>query len=102
MGVFKKLLDKLENQCFELDRRIQLAETEELPENDVDEKIWALQAAQKTRSQARELHQKANTLQELLNLQHLHSDVTIMPAYITEMQKEKQKLLENAKQEARI
>lgn len=102
MGVFKKLFDELEKQCFELDLRIQLVETEMLPETDVDDKIQALRAAQKHRSQARELHQKANTLQELLNLQHLHSDVTIMPAYIEAMQKEIQKLLENAKQEVKI
>ena len=32
-------------------------------------------------SQAQHLHEKANSFQELLNLQSLHSDVAIMPAF---------------------
>ena len=40
-------------------------------------------------------------MQELLNLQSLHSDVVIMPAYITAMQTEIAKLLANAKQEVK-
>ena len=42
-----------------------------------------------------------NTLQKLPNLQSLHSDVIIMPAYITAMQTEIAKLIEYAKQEVK-
>ena len=85
-GVFKKHFDELQKQCFELDKRIQLqlaVESKQLAETDVNEKIQALRAAQQHCSQARQLYEKANTLQELLNLQCLHSNVTIMPAYTT-------------------
>ena len=60
-----------------------------------DEKIVALRAAQQHSRQARELHDKANSLQELLN------DVNIMPAFFTSMQGEIDKLLENARQEVK-
>ena len=53
-----------------------------------DERILALRAAHQHYSQAQQLHEKANSLQELLNLQSLHSDVTIMPAFLTSMQNE--------------
>ena len=102
LGVFKKLFDELEGQCFELDKKIQLQlaeDKEQLPETVVDEKILALRAAQQHGSQARQFHEKANSLQELLDLQSLHSHVTIMPAYITTLQNEIEKLLENARNE---
>ena len=105
LGVFKKLFDELENQCFELDKQIQLqlaVESEQLPETDMNEKMKALRAAQQHRSQARHLHEKANTLQELLNSQCLHSNVTIMPAYTTAMQNEIEKLLEDANLEVTV
>lgn len=97
MGVFKKLFDELENQCFQLDKKIQMELATYSDEN--DEKILALRAAQQHSRQARELHEKANSLQELLNLQSLHSDVNIMPAYFTTMQGEIDNLLENANQQ---
>ena len=102
LGVFKKLFEELENQCFELDKTIQLqlaVDSESLPETVLDEKMPALRTAQQHRSQASQFHEKANSLQELLNLQTLHSQVTIMPAYITALQNEIEKLLENANQE---
>ena len=105
MGVFKKLFDELENQCFELDKRIQLqlaVESEQLAETDVNEKIQALRAAKQHCSQARQLHEKANTLRELLNSQCLHSNVTIMPAYTSTIQNEIEKLLEDANQEVTV
>ena len=102
LGVFKKLFEELENQCFELDKKIQLqlaVDSELLPETVLDEKMLALRTAQQHRSQARQFHEKANSLQELLNLQTLHSQVTIMPAYITALQNEIETLLENTNQE---
>jgi len=65
----------------------------------VDEKILALRAARQHRSQARQFHEKANSLQELLDLQSLHSHVTIMPAYTTTLQNEIEKALENSRNE---
>ena len=44
MGVFKKLFDELENQCFELDKKIQMELAADSEEN--DEKIVALRASQ--------------------------------------------------------
>ena len=64
-----------------------------------DERILALRAAHQHYSQAQQLHEKANSLQEWLNLQSLHSDVTIMPAFFTSMQNEIDRLLKDAKEE---
>ena len=64
-----------------------------------DERILVLRAAHQHSSQAQHLHQKANSLQELLNLQSLHSDVAIMPASFTSMQSEINRLLKGAKKE---
>ena len=64
-----------------------------------DERILALRAAHQHSSQAQQLHEKANSLKELLNLQSLHSDVTIMPAFFTSMQNEIDRLLKDAKEE---
>lgn len=100
MGVFKKLFDERENQCFQLDKKIQMELATYSDGN--DEKILALRAAQQHSRQARELHEKANSLQELLNLQSLHSDVNIMPAYFTTMQGEIDNLLENANQQEKL
>ena len=105
LGVFKKRFDELEDQCFMLDKIIQLqlaAGNQQLPETVVNNKILALRSAQQHRSQARQLQEKANTLQELLNSQYLHSNVTIMPAYSEAMQNEIEKLLENADQEVTL
>ena len=63
-----------------------------------DEKIQAFRAAQLHTRQAQKFHEKANSLQELLNLQSLHANVHIMPAYFTLLQ-EIDKLLGNAKEE---
>ena len=97
MGVFKKLFDELENQCAELDKRIQMELAADSDRN--DERILALRAAHQHYSQVQQLHEKANSLQQLLNLQSLHSDVTIMPAFLMSMQNEIDRLLKDAKEE---
>ena len=68
-----------------------------------DEKIQAFRAAQLqfTRT-AQQFNEKANPLEELLNLQSLHANVHIMPAYFTLLQEEIHKLLGNAKEEVAI
>lgn len=104
LGIFKKLFDKLEEQCFELDKMIHMklvVQSGQLSEENSSEKILALRAAQQHHNQAKQFHKNANTLHELLNLQSLHSDVVIMRAYITAMQTEIAKLLDNAKQEVK-
>ena len=98
--MFKKLFDELENQCFELDKKIQMALAGDSEEN--DEKIQAFRAAQLHTRQAQKFHEKANSLQELLNLQSLQANVHIMPAYFTLLQEEIDKLLGNAKEEVTI
>ena len=72
--MFKKLFDELENQCFELDKKIQMALAGDSEEN--DEKFQAFRAAQLqfTRT-AQQFNEKGNYLQELLNLQSLHPNV---------------------------
>ena len=97
MGVLKKLFDELDNQCADLDKRIKMELTADSDQN--DERILALRAAHQHSSQAQQLYEKANSLQELLNLQSLHSDVTIMPAFFTSMQNEIDRLLKDAKEE---
>lgn len=87
----------MEDQCSEFDKRIQLQQA--VDSEQVNDKILALRAAQKHKSQARELHEKANSLQEFLNLQTLHANVIIMPAYINTLQTEIQQLQENAHKE---
>ena len=104
LGIFKKLFDKLEEQCFELDKMIHMklvVQSGQLSEENSSEKILALRAAQQHRNQAKQFHKNAHTLHKLLNLQSLHSDVVIMRAYITAMQTEIAKLLDNAKQEVK-
>ena len=98
--MFKKLFDELENQCFELDKKIQMVLAGDSEEN--DEKIQAFRAAQLHTRQAQQFNEKANYLQELLNLQSLHANVNIMPAYFTLLQEEIDKLLGNAKEEVTI
>ena len=56
MGVFKKLFDELENQCFELDKKIQMVLAGDSEEN--DEKIQAFRAAQLHTRQAQQLKSK--------------------------------------------
>ncbi|XP_027037614.1 uncharacterized protein LOC113666049 isoform X2 [Pocillopora damicornis] len=97
LGVSKKLFDELENQCFELGKKIQMVLARDSEEN--DEKIQAFRAAQLHTRQAQQFNEKANYLQELLNLQSLHANVNIMPAYFTLPQEEIDKLLGNAKEE---
>ena len=63
-----------------------------------NEKIQAFRAAQLHTRQAQQFHEKANSLQEMLNLQNLHANVNIMPAYLTLLQEEIDKLLGNAKE----
>ena len=67
-----------------------------------NEKIQAFRAAQLHTRQAQQFHEKANSLQEMLNLQNLHANVNIMPAYLTLLQEEIDKLLGNAKEEVTI
>ena len=98
--MFKKLFDEVENQCFELDKKIQMVLAGDSEEN--DEKIQAFRAAQLHTRQAQQFNEKANYLQELLNLQSLHANVNIMPAYFTLLQEEIDKLLGNAKEEVTI
>ena len=64
--------------------------------------IQAFRAAQLHTRQAQQFHEKANSLQEMLNLQSLHANVNIMPAYFTLLQEEIDKLLQNAKEEVTI
>ena len=97
--MFKKLFDELENQCFELDKKIQMVLAGDSEEN--DEKIQAFRAAQLHTRQAQQFNEKANYLQELLNLQSLHANINIMPAYFT-LQEEIDKLPGNAKEEVTI
>ena len=98
--MFKKLFDKLENQCFEVDKKIQMALAGDSEEN--DEKIPAFRAAQLHTRQAQQFHEKENSLQELLNLLSLHANVNTMPAYFTLLQEEINKLFGNAKEEVTI
>ena len=98
--MFKKLFDELENQCFELDKKIQMVLAGDSEEN--VEKIQAFRAAQLHTRQAQQFNEKANYLQELLNLQSLHANVNIMPAYFTLLQEEIDKLLGNAEEEVTI
>ena len=98
--MFKKLFDEQENQCFKPDKKIQMALAGDSEEN--DENIQAFRAAQLHTRQAQQFHEKANYLQELLNLQSLHADVNIMPAYFTLLQEEIDKLLGNAEEEVTI
>ena len=79
-----------------MDKKIQMMLAGDCEEN--DEKIQAFRAAQLHTRQAQKFHEKANSLQELLNLQSLHANVHIMPAYFTLLQ-EIDKLLGNAKEE---
>ena len=71
-------------------------------DSEENEKIQALRAAQLHTRQAQQFNEKANYLQELLNLQSLHANVDIMPAYFTLLQEEIDKLLGNAKEEVKI
>nr|XP_058953172.1 uncharacterized protein LOC131780576 [Pocillopora verrucosa] len=67
-----------------------------------DEKIQAFRAAQLHTRQAQKFHEKANSLEELLNLQSLHANVHIMLVYFTLLQEEIHKLLGNAKEEEKL
>ena len=73
----------------------------QLSEENSSEKILALRAAQQYRHQAKQFHENGNALQKLPNLRRLHSDIIIIPAYITAMQTEIAKLIEYAKQEVK-
>ena len=91
LGVYKKRFEEPEDQCFGLDKTIQLqlaVDSEPLQEPLLDGKMLALRTAQQHCSQVRQFHEKANSLQEVLNLQTLQSQVTMMPAYITTLQNE--------------
>ena len=99
MGVFKKLFDELENQCFELGKKIQMALAGDSEED--DDEIQVFRAAQLHTRQAQQFNEKANYLQVLLNLASLHANVNIMPAYFT-LQEEINKLFGNAKEEVTI
>ena len=79
--MFKKLFDELENRCFELNKKIQMVLAGDSEEN--DEKTEAFRVAQQHTRQAQQFNEKANYLQELLNLQSLHANVNIVPAYFT-------------------
>ena len=81
-------------------KKIQMMLAGDSEEN--DEKIQAFRAAQLHTRQAQKFHEKANSLEELLNLQSLHANVHIMLAYFTLLQEEIHKLLGNAKEEVAI
>ena len=100
LGVFKKPFDELENQCFELGKKIQMVLAGDSEEN--DDEIQVFRAAQLHTRQAQQFNEKANYLQALLNLASLHANVNIMPAYFTLLQKEINKLFGNAKEEVTI
>ena len=76
----KKLFDELENQCFELGKKIQMVLARDSEEN--DEKIQAFRAAQLHTRQAQQFN--------------------IMPALFTLLQEEINKLFGNAKEEVTI
>ena len=85
-------------------KKIQLqleADSEEITQPALDEQIQALRAAHQHYSQPRQFQEKANSLQELLNLQSLHTQVTIMRALFTTLQSEIDKLLENVNQQVK-
>ena len=94
----KKLFDELENQCFELGKKIQMVLARDSEEN--DEKIQAFRAAQLHTRQAQQFNEKAKDA--LLNLASLHANVNIMPAFFTLLQEEINKLFGNAKEEVTI
>ena len=61
-GMFKKLFDELENQCFGLEKKIQMMLAGDREEN--DEKIHsAFRADQLQTRKAQKFHEKANSLQ---------------------------------------
>ena len=76
----KKLFDELENQCFELGKKIQMVLARDSEEN--DEKIQAFRAAQLHTRQAQQFN--------------------IMPAFFALLQEEINKLFGNAKEEVTI
>ena len=88
----KKLFDELENQCFELGKKIQMVLARDSEEN--DEKIQAFRAAQLHTRQAQQFNEK--------NLASLHANFNIMPAFFTLLQEEINKLFGNAKEEVTI
>ena len=99
-AVSLKIKRNLVGRRLSLDKKIQIMLAGDSEEN--DEKIQAFRAAQLHTRQAQQVHEKANSLQELLNLQSLHANVHIMPAYFTLLQEEIDKPLGNAKEEVTI
>ena len=78
MGVFKKLFDDLEDQCFELDKKIHLqlaVESGQLAEEECNDKLLALRTASQHKIRARELRENAKALQEMLTM---HSQETLV------------------------
>ena len=56
LGIFRKLFDELEEQCFELDKKILMklaVQSGQLSKEDSSEKILALRAAQQHPNQAK-------------------------------------------------
>lgn len=101
LGVFKKIFDDLEDQCFELDKKIQLqlaVENGQLAEEECNEKILVLRTANQHKIRARELHENAEALQEMLTMQAMHSQETLM-LNITALQIEVARMQKQAQEE---
>ena len=61
----RNFFDVLEDQCFELDKKIQMQlsiQNSQLSESDSDEKILALRAAQQHSNQARQFREKSKLI----------------------------------------
>ena len=104
MGVFKKLFDDLEDQCFELDKKIHLqlaVESGQLAEEECDDKLLALRTASQHKIRARELRENAEALQEMLTMQAMHSQETLM-LNISALQNEVARMQKQAQEEVTL
>ena len=104
LGVFKKLFDDLEDQCFELDKKIHLqlaVESGQLAEEECDDKLLALSTASQHKIRARELRENAEALQEMLTMQTMHSQETLM-LNISALQNEVARMQKQAQEEVTL
>ena len=98
------MFDELEDQCFQFDKKIQLqlaVESGKLSQSELDEKVVALRTAKRHTNRARELYEKANSMEEMISLQSLHSNVTVFPEFIALMATEVKNLKAQAKTEVK-
>lgn len=101
LGVFKKIFDDLEDQCFELDKKIQLqlaVESGQLAEEECNEKVLPLRTASRHKIRAGELRENAEALQEMLTMQSMHSQETLM-LNISALQNEVARMQKQTQQE---